>query len=153
MAYTSSLPRNKLLNSARKVRLVDDDEGKLSVLIKASVPLIYVYSFEEERVLSAVQSIARSLGEERRRARKVYVWSASQGLRNEAGELTRSDTLADPTAAILHAIENPEDAIYVFLRPPGAIFQSGFFGAATANVYWAWGVRKPLPVMNSSISK
>jgi MoxR-like ATPase len=100
---------------ARKVRLVDDDEGRLGVLIQASYPLIYVYSFEEDRVLAAVHSIAARLGEERRRPRKVCVWSASRGLRDEAGKLVRPDTVEDPTAAILHAIENPEDAIYVFL--------------------------------------
>lgn len=100
---------------ARRTRLVDDDESRLEVLIRASCPLICVLSFEEERVLGAIRSIARRLSEERKKPRQLYVWSASRGLRNEEDQLVSPETLEDPTAAIVHVIENPEDAIYVFL--------------------------------------
>jgi hypothetical protein len=100
---------------ARRARLLDDDEGRLEVLIRASIPLVCVLSFEEERVLAAVRSIAKRLGEERRRPRRLYVWSASRGLRDEQGQLVRPDSLEDPTTALDHVIENPEDALYVFL--------------------------------------
>jgi serine/threonine protein kinase len=100
---------------ARRTRLVDDDESRLEVLIRASFPLIYVISFEEERVLAAVRGIAQRLGEERKRPRRLYVWSASRGLRDEEDKLTSAETLEDPTAAFVHVIENPEDALYVFL--------------------------------------
>ena len=100
---------------ARRARLLDDDESRLEVLIRASFPLICVLSFEEQRVLAAVRSIAQRLGEERKRTRRLYLWSASRGLRDEKDQLARPDTLNDPTAALDHVIENPEDAIYVFL--------------------------------------
>ena len=100
---------------ARRTRLVDDDESRLEVLIRASFPLVCVMSFEEDRVLAAVRSIAKRLSDERKHARRLYVWSASRGLRDEADQLVRQDTLDDPTAGIVHVIENPEDAIYVFL--------------------------------------
>jgi serine/threonine protein kinase len=100
---------------ARRARLLDDDEGRLEVLIRASIPLICVLSFEEERVLAAVRSIAKRLGEERRRPRALYVWSASRGLRDAQGQLARPDSLEDPTTALDHVIENQEDALYVFL--------------------------------------
>lgn len=100
---------------ARRARLFDDDEGRLEVLIRASIPLICVLSFEEERVMAAVRSIAKRLGEERRRPRRLYVWSASRGLRDEQSQLVRPDSVEDPTTALDHVIENPEDALYVFL--------------------------------------
>jgi hypothetical protein len=100
---------------ARRVRLLDDDEGRLEALIRAGFPLICVLSFEEERVLAALRGIARRLGEERKRPRRLYVWSASRGLRDEQDRLVRPDTQEDPTTALDHVIENPEDAMYVFL--------------------------------------
>jgi len=99
---------------ARRARLLDDDEGRLEVLIRASVPLICILSFEEQRVLAAVRSIAKRLGEERKRPRRLYYWSASRGLRDDQGQLARPDSVEDPTTALDHVIENPEDALYVF---------------------------------------
>jgi serine/threonine protein kinase len=106
---------NELEFVARRTRLVEDDEGRLEVILRASFPLVYVMSFEEERVVAAVRRIAQRLGQERNRPRNVYVWSASRGLRDEAGKLTSEATLSDPTAALVHAIESPDDAVYVFL--------------------------------------
>ncbi len=100
---------------ARRTRLVDDDESRLEVLIRASFPLVCVLSFEEERVLASIRAIARRLSEERKKPRRLYTWSASRGLRNDEDQLVSQETLEDPTAAIVHLIENPEDAIYVFL--------------------------------------
>ena len=100
---------------ARRARLLDDDEGRLEVLIRASIPLICILSFEELRVLAAVRSISKRLSEERRRPRRLYVWSASRGLRDDQDQLARPDSVDDPTTALDHVIENPEDALYVFL--------------------------------------
>ena len=44
---------------ARRTRLVDDDESRLEVLIRASFPLICVLSYEEDRVLEAIRRIAQ----------------------------------------------------------------------------------------------
>lgn len=100
---------------ARRVRMVTDDESRLEVLVRASYPLIYVCSTEEERVLTAVRNIGSRLSEERKRLRKVYVWSSSRGLRDEADQPVPGASGEDPTAALLHVIENADDAIYVFL--------------------------------------
>jgi serine/threonine protein kinase/ATP-dependent 26S proteasome regulatory subunit len=100
---------------ARRTRLVDDDESRLEVLIRASFPLICVLSHEEDRVLEAVRSIAQRLGEERKRPRRLFVWSVSRGLRDDEDKLINRETIGDPTAALVHVIENPDDAIYVFL--------------------------------------
>lgn len=100
---------------ARRTRMVDDDESRLEVLIRASFPIICVFSFEEDRVVASVRDIARRLSEDRRQPRRMYLWSASRGLRDDEDKLVRPDSMADPTAALVHVIENPEDAIYVFL--------------------------------------
>jgi serine/threonine protein kinase/ATP-dependent 26S proteasome regulatory subunit len=100
---------------ARHARLVDDDEGRLEVLIRARVPLVCVLSYEEQRVLDAVRAIAHRLGEERHTPRRLYIWSASSGLRDEKQQLVRPDSLEDPTTALDHVISNQEDALYVFL--------------------------------------
>lgn len=100
---------------ARRARLLDDDEGRLEVLIRASIPLICVLSFEEQRVLTAVRAICKRLSEERHRPRRLYVWSASRGLRDDQDQLARPDSMEDPTTALDHVIENQEDALYVFL--------------------------------------
>ena len=100
---------------ARRTRMVTDDESRLEVLIRAGVPLVCVMSFEEDRVLAAIREIAQRLGEERKQPRRLYVWSASRGLRNDRDELVRRESLRDPTTALGHLIDNAEDAIYVFL--------------------------------------
>lgn len=100
---------------ARRTRMIDDDESRLGVLIRASFPIISVYSFEENRVLDAVRRIAQQRSDDMRRPRRVYVWSTSRGLRDEEDQLVSKDTLEDPTGALAHVIENTADAIYVFL--------------------------------------
>lgn len=100
---------------ARGVRVVDNDEGRLEMLIRASVPLIYAVSHEERRVLDALTHIADRLGEQRHTPRQLYVWSASQGLRESGGRPVAGNTIGDPTGALAHAIDNTEDAIYLIL--------------------------------------
>ena len=112
---TASEVLGDLETAARRTRLVDDDESRLEILIRASYPLVSVYSFEEDRVLAAVRAIATRLSEDRGRRREVFVWSASLGLRDERGALALPESQADPTRALLHVIDNPGDAIYCFL--------------------------------------
>lgn len=102
---------------ARRTRLVTDDESRLEVLIRASYPLIYIYSFEEGRVTEAVQKIAARLSEDRGQQRQLYRWSASRGLRDDADQVVSPDSFGDPTAALAHVIANPEDSIYLFYDP------------------------------------
>jgi len=104
-----------LETAARRTRLSDDDESRLEILIRASYPLVCIFSFEEDRVAAAVRMIAARLSEDRGRRRAVYQWSASGGLLDDSGKLAAPDSFEDPTAALLHVIDNPEDAIYVFL--------------------------------------
>ena len=59
--------------------------------------------------------IADRLGEQRHTPRKLYLWSASQGLRESGGNPVGQKTIGDPTGALAHAIDNTEDAIYLML--------------------------------------
>lgn len=104
-----------LETAARRTRLVDDDESRLEVLIRASIPLVLVMSYEEDRVLRAIRAIAERLSEDRGKKRGLYIWSASRGLRDENDQVVLQNSFKDPTAALDHVIENPEDAVYVFL--------------------------------------
>jgi serine/threonine protein kinase len=104
-----------LETAARRTRVVDDDESRLEVLVRASTPIIGVFSHEEDRVVRAIQAIARRLSEDRGRPRPLYIWSASRGLRDEKDDIVGANTLETPTEALLHVIDNPEDAIYLFL--------------------------------------
>ena len=104
-----------LETAARRTRMTGDDESRLEILIRASFPLICVCSFEEDRVLAAVRDITQRLSEDRGKSRRLYIWSASRGLRDEEDKLLSKDTLGDPTTAMLHVIDNPDDAVYVFL--------------------------------------
>jgi serine/threonine protein kinase/SpoVK/Ycf46/Vps4 family AAA+-type ATPase len=102
---------------ARRIRLVNDDESRLEVLIRASFPCINIISFEEERVLEAVRRIAGRRGERRSNAEplKVYIWSASRGLRDENDKLVQRKTHGDPTVALSHVIQSKKEAIFLFL--------------------------------------
>ena len=103
--------------TARNIRLLDDDEGRIEALLRASVPLISVLSHEEDRVVDALRAIARRQAEESHKPRPCLVWSASRGLRDEQDRLVGKDkeTIGDPTAALDHVIASPEASLYVFL--------------------------------------
>ena len=99
----------------RRTRFVDDDESRLEVMLKASIPLVYVVSFEEDRVLIALRDITKRLGEEQGKPRYLYVWSASRGLVDANRHPIMAKTVGDPTLALYHVIESEEDAVYIFL--------------------------------------
>ena len=100
---------------ARNIRLLDDDEGRLEGLLRASIPIVCVLSAEEERVIESLHSIARRQSDESQQARPLFVWSVSQGLRDATGKLVHPDTVGDPTAALDQLIASPGSAIYAFL--------------------------------------
>jgi serine/threonine protein kinase/SpoVK/Ycf46/Vps4 family AAA+-type ATPase len=100
---------------ARRTRLMDSDESRLEVLIRASFPLIYVLSYEEDRVVEAVRRIALRLTEDTRRPRNIFLWSASRGLRDDRDQLISPDSLEDPTVALNQVIESPGEGLYLFL--------------------------------------
>lgn len=102
---------------SRQRRLLDDDEGRLENLIRESVPVLYVLSHEEERVLAALAAIAQRQAAESHRPRPLRVWSMSRGLCDAQGQLlpTAAPTVGEPTAALEHIISSRDDGLYAFL--------------------------------------
>ena len=85
---------------------------ELELLIRSRYPVINIISFEEQRVLRHLHSIAE------RRQKKVYAWSFNTGIvasgltENSAKKVDNSTR--DPLQALDKVIGNLEPAIYVF---------------------------------------
>lgn len=93
-------------NVSRKL----DAAEELEVLIRARYPIIYVVSWEEERVERCLRQIAES------RNKKLFVWTLSMGIVKSGAEPPRGKTNAttDPLAALDSVVEQIEPAIYLF---------------------------------------
>jgi len=85
---------------------------ELEVLIRARYPLIYVISWEEQRVLHRVSQIASRLN------KNVFEWSVNTGLvpagANLQSQKNRDTATQDPLVALGNVIEHVEPALYVF---------------------------------------
>ncbi|MES2789176.1 MAG: AAA family ATPase [Planctomycetota bacterium] len=85
---------------------------ELDTLIRARYPIIYVISWEEERVESCLRKIAES------RNKKLFVWTLTQGIVKSGAEPQRSKSgsgnTSDPIAALDAVIDQIEPAIYLF---------------------------------------
>lgn len=89
-----------------------DDE--LEVLIRARYPIIYVVSWEEERVERKLAEIAKA------RNKRLHVWTITQGIvkhgaepqpRSKAGG---AGSTTDPMAALDAVLQHVEPAIFLF---------------------------------------
>ncbi len=87
-------------------------EEELEVLIRARYPIIYVESWEEERVEQCLRRIAQ------RRDKQLFVWTVTQGIVKSGTEPQRSNVKAgntsDPLVALDAVIEQVQPAIYLF---------------------------------------
>ncbi len=85
---------------------------ELEVLIRARYPIVYVVSWEEERVEQALCRIAE------KRGKKVFVWSFTQGIVKHGAEPQRSKggagSTTDPLVALDAVLDQVEPAIYLF---------------------------------------
>lgn len=83
----------------------------LSNLFKARFPILYVESFEEQRVLAEVASVAGD-AERVRTPRALATWSSTDGLRGPDG-VTRTDTHT-PEQALQSILKATEPTVFVF---------------------------------------
>jgi ATP-dependent 26S proteasome regulatory subunit len=85
---------------------------ELEVLIRARYPIIYVVSWEEERVERCLAQIAE------KRNKKLLVWTITQGLVKVGAEPQRtksgSGNTSDPIAALDAVIDHVDPAIFLF---------------------------------------
>ncbi len=86
--------------------------SELEVLIRARYPLIYVVSWEEQRLVRDVVKIASRLD------KAVFEWSITTGLVPTGSSLQsqkhRDTATEDPLIALGNVIEHVEPALYVF---------------------------------------
>lgn len=83
---------------------------ELDVLIRARYPILYVVSWEEERVERCLRKIAES------RNKKLFIWTVTQGIVRAGAEPPRNKTgnTGDPIVALDAVIDQMEPAIYLF---------------------------------------
>jgi len=85
---------------------------EIEVFIRARYPILYIVSWEEQRVIKDLLGIGQRTG------KKVYEWSCSSGIvpaGKSASEVKmRNAGLKDPLVALNEVVEQKESAIYIF---------------------------------------
>src|SRR3954451_21612513 len=85
---------------------------ELDVLIRARYPVIYVVTWEEERVEQRLAKIAEA------RKKKLYVWTCTQGIVRSGSEpqtaKSGSGNTADPLTELDAVVGPVEPAAYLF---------------------------------------
>jgi ATP-dependent 26S proteasome regulatory subunit len=85
---------------------------EIEVLIRARYPILYIVSWEEQRVQDWLVEVAK------KRNKKVFEWSYSTGVvpagTSIQSQRTRVSATKDPLTALEHVIDQVEPAIYVF---------------------------------------
>ncbi len=91
---------------------VTTPQQELDVLIRARYPIVYVVSWEEERVEACLRKIAEA------RNKKLFVWTITQGMVRSGSEPSRTrsggSNTTDPIMALDAVVDQVEPAIYLF---------------------------------------
>jgi len=97
---------------SKNIPLENKQMSELEVLIRARYPLIYVITWEEQRLLNQVTKIASRLG------KSVFEWSITTGLvpagTSIQSQKHRDTATQDPLVALGNVIEHVDPALYVF---------------------------------------
>ena len=108
-ASAESTPPKK---SAAKLQQQMSATQELDVLIRARYPIIYVTTWEEERVERCLREIAK------RREKNLFVWTITDGIVKAGTEPSRNKlgtgNTSDPLAALDAVLAQVEPAIYLF---------------------------------------
>jgi ATP-dependent 26S proteasome regulatory subunit len=87
-------------------------QEELDILIRARYPIIYVVTWEEERVERCLREIAAA------RYKSLFVWTITQGIVKSGAEMQHTKSGAgntsDPLAALDAVVHQVEPAIYLF---------------------------------------
>lgn len=90
-----------------KINNTENVLSQIDVLVRSRYPLIYVTTWEEERVLIALKRLFNAY----KQKRKVYEWSITEGLCLQDGAKKSQDM--DLFQALDHIIKTEEVAIYI----------------------------------------
>ncbi|HML75256.1 MAG TPA: AAA family ATPase [Anaerohalosphaeraceae bacterium] len=106
------MSQNNIKNEKDSSSSTVPKQSELEILIRARYPLVYVISWEEQRVVNEARRIAARLN------KKVFEWSVTMGLVPAGTSIQmqkQKDTATqDPLVALDTLIENVEPALYVF---------------------------------------
>lgn len=80
---------------------------ELETYIQSRYPLIYLISWEEERVLKTLDRVAVDL------RKMLWAWTHTQGLYNYVLPDQKDQALSDPEAVLNHIAASPENALFV----------------------------------------
>ncbi|MEA3404071.1 MAG: AAA family ATPase [Armatimonadota bacterium] len=83
-----------------------DASQRIDVLIRARYSILYVVSWEEERVEKALKSIAG------KRDKQMFTWTITRGMVQEGGKQSDPST-TDPLRALDFAMEHKDPALFV----------------------------------------
>jgi AAA+ superfamily predicted ATPase len=85
---------------------------EIEVLIRARYPILYIVSWEEQRVQDWLVEIAK------KRNKRVFEWSFSTGIvpagTSIQSQRPRTSTTKDPLAALDHVVDQVDPALYLF---------------------------------------
>ena len=85
---------------------------EIEVLIRARYPILYIVSWEEQRVQDWLVEVAQ------KRNKRVFEWSFSTGIvpagTSVQSQRPRTSTTKDPLAALDHVIDQVDPALYLF---------------------------------------
>ena len=84
---------------------IEELKHELSLTIRARYPILYLVSWEEERVEQAVKDVAAKLG------KKIYFWTGTQGFDSEPLNMEEGNRVLP---ALDRVMASPERAIFVF---------------------------------------
>jgi len=105
-------PNQKRASGPIKKQAGQKQMSEIEVLIRARYPLIYVISWEEQRLLKHVVRIGSRLG------KSVFEWSLTTGLvpagTSVQSQKHKDSATQDPLVALDNVIEHVEPALYVF---------------------------------------
>jgi AAA+ superfamily predicted ATPase len=85
---------------------------EIEVLIRARYPILYIVSWEEQRVQDWLVEVAK------KRNKRVFEWSFSTGIvpagTSIQSQRPRTSTTKDPLAALDHVVDQVDAALYLF---------------------------------------
>ncbi|HUR38810.1 MAG TPA: AAA family ATPase [Planctomycetota bacterium] len=85
---------------------------EIEVLIRARYPILYIVSWEEQRVQDWLVEVAK------KRNKRVFEWSYSTGVvaagTSIQSQRPRASTTKDPLAALDHVVDQVDPALYIF---------------------------------------
>jgi SpoVK/Ycf46/Vps4 family AAA+-type ATPase len=87
--------------------------AQIENLIRARYPILYIVSWEEERVQEALNGVAASRG------RKLYTWTVTQGMSGNSH--SRDDSTRDPISALDYVMDCRDPAVFLLKDFPAHI--------------------------------